>query len=201
MPGQNGTGLGDNFSEASISGLLSTPKIGTIRGIDLKSTYRDYLFDVTRSTENITNMQQASRLTSLRRSSIDRDGDAFLQSFDRDQKSTNPSTIPNSGAFGPPGQAKGFQLRPQQGQQPFADGFGVPNNRSESPLGIGNGTGDGIKPPGLGNRRTPLEEMRARDRYGLPGFMGQLRSNNPDTRALAIGQDLTSLGLNLNSAE
>ena len=146
-------------------------------------------------------MQQSSRITNLRRSSIDRDGDPFLQSFDCDKKSANPSSISNPNAFGAPGQAKGFQSRPQQGQQPFTDSFGLPNNRTESPIGIGNGTGDGIKPQGLGNRQTSLEEMRARDRYGLAGFMGQMKSNNPDTRALAIGQDLTTLGLNLNSAE
>ena len=149
----------------------------------------------------LTNVQQSTRPTNPRRNSFDRDADAFLQSFEREQKSANLSTMSNSSVFGAPGQAKGFQSRSQQGQQPFADNFGLPNNRSESPLGIGNGTGDSIRAQWTGNRQTPLDDLRARSRYGLPSFVAQVKSDNPDVRALAAGQDLTMLGLNLNSAE
>ena len=125
---------------------------------------------------------------------------------ERDPKSATPSTLSNTNAFGAPGQAKGFQSRPPQNQQPFMDNFASLNNRTESPVGIGNGNGNGngldkANATGLGDRQTPLEEMSESARYGLAGLMSQLRSNNPDVRALAIGQDLTTLGLNLNSAE
>lgn len=56
-----------------------------------------------------------------------------------------------------------------------------------------------------GTRDTPdqtnLSQMSALDRYGLHGLLATVRSENPDVASLAIGQDLTQLGLNLNSPE
>lgn len=49
--------------------------------------------------------------------------------------------------------------------------------------------------------QTPLSQMNALDRFGLPGLLAIVRSDNPDVAGLAIGQDLTQLGLNLNSPE
>ena len=49
--------------------------------------------------------------------------------------------------------------------------------------------------------QTPLSQMSALDRYGLAGLLSMVRSDNPDVAGLAIGQDLTQLGLNLNSPE
>jgi hypothetical protein len=49
--------------------------------------------------------------------------------------------------------------------------------------------------------QTPLSQMSALDRFGLPGLLATVRSENPDVASLAIGQDLTQLGLNLNSPE
>ena len=43
--------------------------------------------------------------------------------------------------------------------------------------------------------------MSAMDEFGLAGFLATVRSDNPDVAGLARGQDLTSLGLNLNSPE
>lgn len=39
------------------------------------------------------------------------------------------------------------------------------------------------------------------DRYGLKGLLGVIRMTDPDLTTLAIGTDLTTLGLNLNSRE
>lgn len=49
--------------------------------------------------------------------------------------------------------------------------------------------------------QTTLSQMSALDRYGLHGLLATVRSENPDVASLAIGQDLTQLGLNLNSPE
>lgn len=37
------------------------------------------------------------------------------------------------------------------------------------------------------------------DRFGLLGLLNVIRMNNPDLTSLALGIDLTTLGLNLNS--
>ena len=39
------------------------------------------------------------------------------------------------------------------------------------------------------------------DRYGLLALLGVIRMSDPDLTTLAIGSDLTTLGLNLNSQE
>lgn len=58
-------------------------------------------------------------------------------------------------------------------------------------------------PPGSARTpdRTPTSQMSAMDEFGLAGFLATVRSDNPDVAGLARGQDLTSLGLNLNSPE
>lgn len=66
--------------------------------------------------------------------------------------------------------------------------------------GYGVGAGES---PGAGHTpdQTPLSQMSALDRFGLLGLLATVRSENPDVTSLAIGQDLTQLGLNLNSPE
>ena len=48
---------------------------------------------------------------------------------------------------------------------------------------------------------TPLDQMAPIDRWGLAGLLATIRSENPDIAGLAIGQDLTQLGLDLDSQE
>ncbi|KAL8933941.1 MAG: hypothetical protein Q9216_006150, partial [Gyalolechia sp. 2 TL-2023] len=48
---------------------------------------------------------------------------------------------------------------------------------------------------------TSLDQMAPIDRWGLAGLLATIRSDNPDVAGLAIGQDLTQLGLDLNSQE
>ncbi|KAL2040439.1 hypothetical protein N7G274_006882 [Stereocaulon virgatum] len=53
-----------------------------------------------------------------------------------------------------------------------------------------------------GSAHTPdRPQMSAMEEFGLPGLLATIRSANPDVAGLARGQDLTSLGLNLNSPE
>lgn len=66
--------------------------------------------------------------------------------------------------------------------------------------GYGLGAGDS---PGAMHTpdQTHLSQMSPLDRFGLAGLLATVRSENPDVASLAIGQDLTQLGLNLNSPE
>lgn len=43
--------------------------------------------------------------------------------------------------------------------------------------------------------------MSLSDQYGIAGFLATIRSEDPLVAGLAKGQDLTTLGLNLNSPE
>ncbi|KAK2746684.1 hypothetical protein FQN57_003028 [Myotisia sp. PD_48] len=49
--------------------------------------------------------------------------------------------------------------------------------------------------------QTPLSQMNERDRFGLAGLLAMIHSDSPDVASLAIGQDLMSLGLDLNQPE
>ncbi|WEW59718.1 transcriptional regulator [Emydomyces testavorans] len=49
--------------------------------------------------------------------------------------------------------------------------------------------------------QTPLAQMSDRDKYGLAGLLRMIHSESPDVASLAIGQDLMSLGLDLNQPE
>jgi len=48
---------------------------------------------------------------------------------------------------------------------------------------------------------TPEAERAAREKYGLLGILNVIRMTDPDLNTLALGMDLTTLGLNLNSPE
>ncbi|CAL5869689.1 uncharacterized protein PFLUO_LOCUS3919 [Penicillium psychrofluorescens] len=47
----------------------------------------------------------------------------------------------------------------------------------------------------------PLEQMSALDRFGLSGLLRMIHSESPDVASLAVGQDLMTLGLDLNQPE
>jgi CCR4-NOT transcription complex subunit 2 len=46
-----------------------------------------------------------------------------------------------------------------------------------------------------------LAEMTDSERYGLPGLLSMIPLESPDYSALAMGQDLTVLGLDLSRPE
>lgn len=47
----------------------------------------------------------------------------------------------------------------------------------------------------------PLEQMNELDRFGLAGLLRMIHSESPDVASLAVGQDLMTLGLDLNQPE
>ena len=49
--------------------------------------------------------------------------------------------------------------------------------------------------------RRRREEPKPQDRFGLMGLLGVIRMQDPDLTTLALGCDLTTLGLPLNSSE
>ena len=49
--------------------------------------------------------------------------------------------------------------------------------------------------------RTAPGQMTDEQKYGLPGLLDAIRNENNENFNLAIGHDLTSLGLDLNSSE
>lgn len=70
----------------------------------------------------------------------------------------------------------------QQGRPPFSA-----DDNAESPKGHIRS-----KSPG---------QMTELDRFGLNGLLEMIRSDNSDVSSLAVGHDLTTLGLELNSTE
>lgn len=47
----------------------------------------------------------------------------------------------------------------------------------------------------------PLSQMSEIDRFGLAGLLRMIHSESPDVASLAVGQDLMTLGLDLNQPE
>lgn len=47
----------------------------------------------------------------------------------------------------------------------------------------------------------PLGQMNELDRFGLAGLLRMIHSESPDVASLAVGQDLMTLGLDLNQPE
>ena len=47
----------------------------------------------------------------------------------------------------------------------------------------------------------PLSQMSELDRFGLAGLLRMIHRESPDVASLAIGQDLMTLGLDLNQPE
>ena len=51
------------------------------------------------------------------------------------------------------------------------------------------------------NQRRPVRRHEEHDRFGLMGLLGVIRMQDPDLTTLALGTDLTTLGLPLNSSD
>ncbi|MCJ1252549.1 hypothetical protein MMC24_000355 [Lignoscripta atroalba] len=87
----------------------------------------------------------------------------------------------------------------QQLRQP-PQGRPQPSRPQQHQTGFG---ADFVESPGDGRTRnqTPLSHMSELDRYGLAGLLDTIRNDDPDVTSLAIGHDLTQLGLDLNSSE
>ena len=83
----------------------------------------------------------------------------------------------------PPQQQTGQPQQPSQGRQDYGARTGDSSRSNHTP------------------DRTPLSQMSELDEFGIQGFLNTINNENPDVSYLARGQDLTTLGLNLNSAE
>ncbi|KAI7886247.1 hypothetical protein K492DRAFT_187697 [Lichtheimia hyalospora FSU 10163] len=55
--------------------------------------------------------------------------------------------------------------------------------------------------PGSGASSGSNSDVKSGDSYGLLGLLGVIRMTDPDRSMLALGSDLTTLGLDLNTAE
>lgn len=54
---------------------------------------------------------------------------------------------------------------------------------------------------GQSTDQPPLSQMSELDKYGLAGLLRMIHSESPDVASLAVGQDLMTLGLDLNQPE
>ena len=73
--------------------------------------------------------------------------------------------------------------RPNQSQQPFGADFADSPQTTQSPDDLS------------------LSHMSEIDKFGLKGLLALIRHESADIGALAVGQDLTQLGLDLNQPE
>lgn len=62
-------------------------------------------------------------------------------------------------------------------------------------------SGDAQEPSVQGAEQPPLGQMSELDRFGLAGLLRMIHSESPDVASLAVGQDLMTLGLDLNQPE
>lgn len=62
-------------------------------------------------------------------------------------------------------------------------------------------SGDAQEPSVQSAEQPPLGQMNELDRFGLAGLLRMIHSESPDVASLAVGQDLMTLGLDLNQPE
>ncbi|CRG86828.1 CCR4-NOT transcription complex subunit 2 [Talaromyces islandicus] len=88
---------------------------------------------------------------------------------------------------------------------------GMPTSRSpQGPNGVASqekeqrqSQGEAQETSGSGQsaEQPPLSQMSELDRFGLAGLLRMIHSESPDVASLAVGQDLMTLGLDLNQPE
>lgn len=61
--------------------------------------------------------------------------------------------------------------------------------------------GQDVSATGQSVEQPPLAQMSEIDRFGLAGLLRMIHSESPDVASLAVGQDLMTLGLDLNQPE
>jgi CCR4-NOT transcription complex subunit 2 len=80
-------------------------------------------------------------------------------------------------------------------------GFGMEGGVSAMLGGLGKDEHGGLGGLGAGGGGTSVLLDGTTDRYGLMGLLNVIRMTDQDLNTLALGTDLTTLGLNLNSSE
>lgn len=94
-----------------------------------------------------------------------------------------------------------FPEQPQQVQrQPHLQSQQALRQQQQQQGGFG---GELVDSPGAVQtpEQVPLSQMNELDRFGLAGLLGMIRHDSNDVAGLAVGQDLTTLGLDLNQPE
>lgn len=141
--------------------------------------------------------------------------------FNFQKKEAIASSAPAPGRLGQPDLARVLHTQPPP---PPSQAPQVPPTQSPAPQGpppcapplmsppsqpapsASTATGDGLaddarKKEEMLYLTTPEAEKAAREKYGLLGILKVIRMTDPDLNTLALGMDLTTLGLNLNSPE
>jgi CCR4-NOT transcription complex subunit 2 len=67
--------------------------------------------------------------------------------------------------------------------------------------GLISGDGQESSTTGQSAEQPSLSQLSELDRFGLAGLLRMIHSENPDIASLAVGQDLMTLGLDLNQPE
>jgi len=75
---------------------------------------------------------------------------------------------------------------PQRPQQPLGQDGNFDTDSMDAP--------DPVQPP----QRKRIRDITPMEKFGLPGLLAKLPPDSPDYDPLAVGQDLTVLGLDLN---
>lgn len=81
------------------------------------------------------------------------------------------------------------------GQRNFSDPQQLQQRQPE------NNDGQEVSNAPQSTEQPPLAQMSELDRFGLAGLLRMIHSESPDVASLAVGQDLMTLGLDLNQAE
>ncbi|KAK2881772.1 hypothetical protein FQN49_000439 [Arthroderma sp. PD_2] len=102
----------------------------------------------------------------------------------QDHEDTAQSSMMSQRGIDQMQQQSSSQMQPSRQQPPQTD------NESHDPSRANQTT-----------EQTPLSQMSEQDRFGLAGLLRMIHSDSPDVASLAIGQDLMSLGLDLNQPE
>jgi CCR4-NOT transcription complex subunit 2 len=81
------------------------------------------------------------------------------------------------------------------GQRNFSDPQALQSRQTED------ADGQEVSNAPQSTEQPPLAQMSELDRFGLAGLLRMIHSESPDVASLAVGQDLMTLGLDLNQAE
>jgi CCR4-NOT transcription complex subunit 2 len=81
------------------------------------------------------------------------------------------------------------------GQRNFSDPQALQSRQTED------ADGQEVSNAPQSSEQPPLAQMSELDRFGLAGLLRMIHSESPDVASLAVGQDLMTLGLDLNQAE
>mmetsp|Transcript_19347 Transcript_19347/g.22411 ORF Transcript_19347/g.22411 Transcript_19347/m.22411 type:complete len:428 (+) Transcript_19347:119-1402(+) len=81
-----------------------------------------------------------------------------------------------------------------------SNNIGVPHQQRQAPSSLSGG-GNAPNPSSIGGAGRPNGGSALNGDFGLLGLLGVIRMTDADRNALALGSDLTLLGLNLNSSD